>query len=521
MSLMAQELDDVWVALRASATQWEHALQEVRIRSFRGIRELRVRFPYPVSVLAGPNGCGKSTVLFACAAGYRVPGANPRQFTPKGLFPHFTDGGSGELADSDELTALEFHYVHGGEHIEMAWRRGRNWNRSFFGQRGATQPEREVYLRTLANLTNPSEAQGVLRLARRPHWAERVTEDYLVFAHRILRQRYEKLSMIRAEGEARDLLFAEVEGGFRYSEFHMAAGERTILRLSKDLAYLKDALVLIDEVETGLHPYTQQQLMLELQRAALRQRLQIIVASHSPVVLDSVPPEARIFLDRDDGTADVRQLPAYRDIFQKALYGQSREQLSILCEDEVAEGALLGVLDYLQPRMELRHEDFIIGRDTGRDEFPAHMQMLAKFGKLNDFLLVLDGDSRHMEKKIKDLAGDYGKAVRPLFLPGELPPEHWIWESLRKNIDHYAPVLGLTAADMQERMKSIERMLEGAVRRRDPAKAKLEMFAHGMERKPADIARTVGRMEASDRPFALRELIEGLQEAINAWRELK
>ena len=79
-------------------------------------------------------------------------------------------------------------------------------------------------------------------------------------------------------------------------------GERAIVRMSKDISGLENALVLIDEVDTGLHPYTQKQTMLELQRSALRQKLQIIVASHSPVVLDSVPPEARIFLDRDPET---------------------------------------------------------------------------------------------------------------------------------------------------------------------------------------------------------------------------
>ena len=116
----------------------------------------------------------------------------------------------------------------------------------------------------------------------------------------------------------------------------MSSGERAVLRISKDISRLPGALVLIDEVEAGLHPYTQQQTMLELQRIALRQKLQIVVASHSPVVLDSVPPEARIFLDRDP-TSEVRVMPAYRDIFQKALYGQSRDQLSFLCEDAVAE----------------------------------------------------------------------------------------------------------------------------------------------------------------------------------------
>ena len=147
--------------------------------------------------------------------------------------------------------------------------------------------------------------------------------------------------------------------------------------------------MLIDEVDTGLHPYTQQQAMLELQRSALRRGLQIIVASHSPVVLDTVPPEARIFLDRDESTGNVVRVPLYRDIFQKALYGQSRDQLSILCEDDVAEGWIRGVLDVLNVEMELRHEDFVIGRNTGKDEFASHIRTLGKFGKLKDFVFVL------------------------------------------------------------------------------------------------------------------------------------
>jgi len=53
-----------------------------------------------------------------------------------------------------------------------------------------------------------------------------------------------------------------------YSEFHMASGERAVLRLSIDISNLENALVLIDEVEAGLHPNIQRLLMLELQRLA-------------------------------------------------------------------------------------------------------------------------------------------------------------------------------------------------------------------------------------------------------------
>lgn len=443
VSLIASELEEVWKALRASSPRRDDALLEVRIRNFRGIRDLRVPFNYPVCVLAGPNGCGKSTVLFTCACAYRVPDRGPREFVPSSLFPNFRDRREGgALSDATARTELEFHYLHRNERISMAWRRGKSWNRSYMGRKGGEQPERSVYLRTLSNLTNPSEVRGFLqKIGRNEYQTDQLNPGLLFFAHRILRNRYRNLSLIISQ--KRDLLFAEVESekDTRYSEFHMSSGERAIIRMSKDISRLYDALILVDEVDTGLHPYTQQQVMLELQRVALRQRLQIIVASHSPVILDSVPPDARIFLERDDETAEVRLMPAYRDIFQRSLYGQSRDQLSILCEDIIAEGIVLGVLDVLNARMGLRHEDFIIGKNAGKNEFPAHVRTLGKFNKLDSFLFVLDGDAREMDSVIK--SSEYGGSVQLLFLPGKTSPEHWIWKTVELHCEDYATSFGV------------------------------------------------------------------------------
>ena len=238
------------------------------------------------------------------------------------------------------------------------------------------------------------------------------------------------------------------------------------------------------------------------------------------MILDSVPPEGRIFLDRDEQTAEVRLMPAYRDIFQKSLYGQSRDQLSILCEDEVAEGVLLGVLDVLQSRLWLRHEDFVIGRNTGRDEFPSHVRALGKFGKLKDFVFVLDGDSRDMETDIKRIAEGFGHNVQPLFLPGTTPPEDWIWEVLQRNVHVYAALLGLAPLDMEKLMREIARMLEGAVHQRRPAKANLEAFASEVGRSPSEIGRIVGRHETEGRGEGIAELLVQLEEQIDAWRQL-
>ena len=88
------------------------------------------------------------------------------------------------------------------------------------------QPERDVYLRTLANLTNPSEVRSILQLARKELQTRTLSEEMLIFAHRILPWRYRKLSVLRAHS-ASDLLFASLDDAANtsYSEFHMSSGK--------------------------------------------------------------------------------------------------------------------------------------------------------------------------------------------------------------------------------------------------------------------------------------------------------
>ena len=517
MSLIARELREVWDTLRATNGHRGDALTEVRVRELRGVRDLRLPFGYPVSVLAGPNGCGKSTVLFACACAYDVPEPGSRDLAPDSLFPDFSSRQPGVSSDGRRPTTIEFHYRHRGEPVSMTWTRGRSWKRGFPNGDGR-QPERPVHLRTLANLTNPSEVRGVLRLGREPVETETLPDDLLTFAHRILPWRYRNLTLV--SGPANDLLFAEMEGPGEagYSEFHMSSGERSVLRISKDVSRLANALVLIDEIDTGLHPYTQQQAMLELQRRALRQNLQIVVATHSPVVLDSVPPEARIFLDRDESTGQVRRAPPHRDVFRKALYGRSGDRLFILCEDAVAEGVIRGVLDVLNVELGLLHGDVVIGRDTGRDEFRNHVRTLAKFHKLSDFVLVLDGDSRALEAKLQAIAEQRGHAAQLLFLPGDGPPEPWLWNALRKRPDDYAARLGLSAADFRKSLADVRRLSEGAVRPRGAARVAVTALADRLERTVPEVARIIGRREAERN--AMPEFLTGLKTLIDRWRRL-
>ena len=80
-----------------------------------------------------------------------------------------------------------------------------------------------------------------------------MTASQIHFAQQVLPFRYSEV--VNLSSGSKSLLFAEQAAGVTYSELHMAAGERSILRLSREIAQLQGALVLIDEVEAGLHPW--------------------------------------------------------------------------------------------------------------------------------------------------------------------------------------------------------------------------------------------------------------------------
>ena len=515
----------LWRQLQDKQPHMPHFLDGVHLKGIRGIDDIRVDFHYPVSVIAGGNASGKSTVLFAAACAYKVPGAGFKDFVPSTLFPYYRPKSGLRSDDSGEII-IEFDYQTPEGRLSMRWRRGTGWNRSFLGRKGARQPERRVYLRTLSNLSNPSEVRGVLSMSQSSSELRetRLTASQIEFAQQMLPFRYDEVVALSRASGGKDLLFATQEGGAAYSELHMAAGERAILRLSQEIAQIKGALILIDEVEAGLHPWVQQLLMLHLQQLALRNGLQIIVTSHSPVVLDSVPGNGRIFLDRDeDGKVKVISSP-YRDIVQDALYGRSGDSLNVLCEDDAAEGILNGVFDVLYPRHSIKADSVHIGSDTGANEFPTHAAAFKKFGQIFNFVFVLDGDQYDTDiaEKIRRAASASPRVpsnVPILFLPGRVAPEIWVWQSLTRNTEEIAAELSISPSELAERINRANSVFDMASDSPSViAKSKLRSLTDALRRNTPDICRVVARLEAVNPESDIQPLLEGLESALLDWR---
>ena len=518
--MIERRLEGLWSSLQGKKPHLPHFLSAIRLNGIRGLHDLRVSFDYPVSVIAGGNATGKSTVLFAAACAYSVPSRRISGLRPSTLF---SDDHHLKLEDQGnewEEVTIDFDYKIPEGERSMRWRRSKKgWRRNYFGRKSTSQPERQVYLRTLSDLDNSSRINAAIILSSRSKFEleeTHLTASQIEFAHQMLPFKYTKVTNFSRDG--RNLLFAAQESGATYSECHMAAGELVILRLSQEITQLDGALVLIDEVEAGLHPWVQQLLMVHLQQLALRKDLQIIVTSHSPVVLDSVPSNGRIFLDRDELSGEVVARPAYRDLIQNALYGRSNEVLKLLCEDKTAEGILEGVFDFLLPKEGISKETVRIGRDTGASQFPMHAETLRKFGQIQDTVFVLDGDQRNSEigRKIEDRAGH---SVDILYLPGEETPENWVWNKLKHISDVEIAQLGINQAGLSNLMNQLDALYDSASdNSSEIAESKFRSLSDSLHREPSEICRIVARLEADRQESDIQPLVSDLRGILRQWR---
>jgi predicted ATPase len=552
----------LWNQLRGRKPQMQQYLNSVSLRGFRGIEDLTVDFSYPVTVLAGRNGCGKSTVLFAAGCAYDTE----QMLSPAKLFPNFIPTSvrlspleeqlkpsliafektllkpkrrplvpsastlsDVQLANLNSPSEFEYFYRDHNRSANMVWKRrgaGSQWSRSFLGRKDATQPKRIVYTHTLSKLASPNEVRGMLALGNRECTIEEIDSDLIAFAQNVLGFDYQSVSAIRSKSTKKDLLFATREGNpeapLKYSEFHMSAGERALLRLSQDISRLKNALILIDEVESGLHPLTQQHLMLQLQRIALRNDLQIILTTHSPVVLECVPMEARVFLERTEN-GKVAAHPAYKDVFQRALYGQSRHVLSVLCEDEIATYLVYGVFDTLSKELNIAPDQIQINHDTGKDEFKHHIDILGRNKLLDSFVFILDGDGRDLEEPLRKRADEtFRKSISLLFLPEDEAPEEWIYKRIEENTNEYAEKLGLRGHVLASALRD-QRIVYAAATDRpsNVSKNRFESVCTVINRTTRDIARLVARTEVEKGLLAspIYRFKDQFKDAIERWRQ--
>ncbi|KIE18188.1 hypothetical protein DS62_13105, partial [Smithella sp. SC_K08D17] len=123
-----------------------------------------------------------------------------------------------------------------------------------------------------------------------------------------------KHSLFRNEGYS--ILFKTNHA--KYSEAFAGSGEMAVVRLVLEVlnapAY---SLILLDEPEVSLHPGAQSRLQSFLLNEIKKKKHQIVMSSHSPMFVESLPPEAiKVFYQNpNDGRFIVKEGLNYKESF--------------------------------------------------------------------------------------------------------------------------------------------------------------------------------------------------------------
>jgi hypothetical protein len=106
---------------------------------------------------------------------------------------------------------------------------------------------------------------------------------------------FDSARMALTDAHATRVVPALSQQGLSYSGYYAGAGETTIaefLRVDPE----QYSLILIDEIETSLHPRAQRRLIRDLAEICREREVQIILSTHSPYILAELPLDARLYL---------------------------------------------------------------------------------------------------------------------------------------------------------------------------------------------------------------------------------
>ncbi|MDB5012769.1 MAG: hypothetical protein JWQ25_971 [Daejeonella sp.] len=284
---------------------------------------------------------------------------------------------------------------------------------------------------------------------------------------KILGKRYKEFRIHKAGNYRLPLV---KENNNVYSGFNMGAGEKALFELFSAIHECtvsdQPALIIIDEIELGLHEKAQKKLMEVLKELCIPKRLQVLCTTHSPSILESVPPEARFYLEQ---SADGTQI--FQKVTSRFAAGRMAEinsnELDIYVEDETAATILEAVLDLdLRKRLNI----FPIGSYNA-----VCRQLGAAYNHpelRNKSIALLDGDQRgnfstlinsmakNMEITIPVEQTKFKDWVKEQlnFMPGKSWPEKWLLSNCLKLL---TPDLANTFGTNSEYLKnSFEEALE-------------------------------------------------------------
>jgi predicted ATPase len=446
---------------------YEHVLLRRIILSegvLRGLNALDINFQYPITAIAGKNGSGKSTILaLACCAYHNLKNGFklPKRKNPYYTFSDFFIQHSEEIPPQGII--IEYHIAHNkwkknpalpdGVGIGKQRRRkkkGGKWNDYagrlnknvvFLGIERIVPHSERSQSRSYSKAFSDAEPKG---------WEDKV-RDAVGF---VLGRTYDKFRYL--EYSKYSLPIVQI-GDVIYSGFNMGAGENALFEIFSTIYSCGNGTLLVmDEVELGLHAEAQRRFIKKLKDVCLETHTQVICTTHSHEIFDCLPYDARFFVETVNGKTKITKAVSSEFAFSKmaALPGN---EIEILVEDEVAKTILLASLP-----TEIRSRLYISVIGSAQ-ALARQLAAIYVRGETKPTIAVFDGDQRNKEsnnyKHAKNMSENPEDDFRSWFqlhidyLPDNSWPEEWLVNKALSCADSVAPMLNCDSDTLKDILK--------------------------------------------------------------------
>ncbi|MEN4473124.1 ATP-dependent nuclease [Mycolicibacterium cosmeticum] len=348
----------------------------------RGIRSADIRFNYPISVLVGKNGSGKTTILHLAGLAYGAPdGSGASDY-------RFNDFFSLAYREAP-FTGFKLTWRFSGAAVDDLVATRKSAKKWMHYER---RPRRAVKFVGLSRISAPSESPAHKRAfssvpdarvvldARSREYLSRILAANYEIAETQQRGRYE-LPRLRSVSD--------------YSGFNMGTGEGALVSILTELQTIAPGgLLLIEEVELGLHPSACRELAKVLVDAAKRKALQIICTSHSEMFIDELPRDARVLVSKTSTGELISFAGATTRTAISGISDQNLPELTIICEDTIAEKLIT-----LRLEAQLRRKVRVLTLGS-KDQLCRAARTLSQAAPATPLLIVWDSDAT--DKEVRD-----------------------------------------------------------------------------------------------------------------------
>jgi predicted ATPase len=395
--------------------QWEapnrfvsfgNALNSISINGFRGIDNLTLVFEYPITAISGANGSGKTTMGQIAMCAYKGSKRNQQYFGN-----YFPLNKLDPMPFTNNASVTYKFATNAAEYGVSIIRKKDTWDgyakriekTSFYLGFSFFIPKIE---RKDISILHPTliNAVGNKQIVR---------DEIKKVVSNILNSQYNEISFQNiTDGDKKAKLGFVQKYNYSYSENNMGFGEARLLYLVDILENSPNkCLFVLEEPETSLHEDAQYKFVKYLMDVCARKKHQIILSTHSNIILEALPPEGRKFIVRDkNGVKILDRVSANR--VKSFLTDGQQKALKICVEDNFAKTLLQEAIRLVDKSLSSAIQIEAIG-DT--------------FAVFNAVKLLCSLNINAIGIRDADKEGD--KATKMFKLPGSFPPEKEVYNN--------------------------------------------------------------------------------------------